>query len=155
VRVRPAYRALQFWHALTAMPPRQPPCDLGPGLCALYGAMPRADRAHGLRTYSRLRAAGPVPADLAAAALLHDVGKARAGIYLWHRVLFVLARGRLPEWLARRPGFAALRAHAENGAALVAAAGGTPRTVELIRRHHDAHAGDDVLAALQAADEES
>lgn len=158
--MRPAYRARQFWQALTAAPGREPPCALPPRLAALYRAMPRVDRAHGLRTYRRLAAARQVPAALAAAALLHDVGKAR--VHLWDRVLYVLAGGRLPGWLARWPGLAALRDHAAVGARLVEEAGADEETVALVRHHHDhplalgwPAAQRASLEALQRADEAS
>jgi hypothetical protein len=158
--MRPWYRVAQFWHALTAAPPREPPCALAPGLRSLYEAMPRADRAHGLRTYRRLT--GTVPADLAAAALLHDVGKSRPEIHLWDRVLFVLIAGRRPAWLERRSGLVALRDHANRGADLVAAAGGAAVTVDLVRAHHADPATlgwprgkRRLLEALQRADETS
>jgi len=160
--VRPAYRVWQFWQALTAAPAREPPCALAPGLAALYRAMPRTDRAHALRTYQKLRAAGPLPEALAAAALLHDVGKLWGQVRLWHRVAYVLARGRPPLWLARRPGVAALAGHAARGAELLAAAGADAQAVDLVRHHHDAPSSlgwpadrRALLEALQRADEAS
>ena len=160
--MRPIYRVRQFWQAITAAPGREPPCALPPGLAELYRGMPRADRAHGLRTYQRLVAEGQVPAAVAAAALLHDVGKARAGVRLWHRVAHVLAGGRPAGWLARQPGVAGLMAHAALGAELLAAAGAGAETVALVRHHHDdpawlgwPAAQRALLEALQRADEAS
>lgn len=131
--------------------------------------MPRADRAHGLRTY-RLLAADDCPEDLLIASLLHDVGKSRSQIRLWDRVLFVLAGRLAPGWLRSLPaepraarfgvGLIALRDHAEVGAALIAAAGGSPTVAKLIRYHHANTASLPwpaeelaLLIALQAADE--
>ncbi len=164
--MRPLYRARQFWQALTAGAPSEPPLELAAGLCGLYQGLSPADRAHGLRTLERLGSEAHSQPDLAAAALLHDVGKSGVGIHLWDRVLYVLAARLAPRWLAqpqRLPaGLAALQRHAEEGARRVEAAGGTARTVALIRHHH-ADPGAlpwlererALLAALQRADEET
>jgi len=163
--VRPVYRLWQFWQALTARPPAEAPIELKSGLRELYCAMPRADRAHALRTLRALSAAlpGPLPQELAVAALLHDVGKSGQCIFLWHRVLYVVLGRFAPGWLDRAAGgLAALRDHAELGARRVAAAGGGVGSVELIRHHHVRpaqlpwpEADRARLAALQAADEAS
>ncbi len=162
------YRARQFWQALAANPGAGSPLELGPGLAGLFQRMPPGDRAHGLRTLRLLEAEQPPP-DLAVAALLHDVGKCRPEIHLWDRVFFVLAGRQAASWLAglaQRPGagrwagLIALQTHAERGAAMVAAAGGAPLLVELIRCHHAAPAAlpwpadrRRLLEALQRADE--
>ena len=143
--VRLGYRIRQFWQALTARRATAEPPDLPPGLAHLFWQMPPADRAHGLRACQSLSADGVIPADLVIATLLHDVGKSAHPIHLWDRVLYVLA-GRLAYgWLQRVTavpaaacwsGLVALHRHAEQGARLVAAAGGTPEAVDLIRHHH-------------------
>lgn len=124
--------------------------------------MPAAYQRHGLNVLRRLEAAGHDDADLLRAALLHDVAKGSA-IRLGHRVLIVLldrfAPGALA-WLARdgvagwRRPFYVNRSHAEIGAGLARAAGATPRTIELIHRHHDppAPGDDEALRALRGAD---
>lgn len=160
------YRVRQFWQALTA-PAVGPPPELAPGLQALFMGMPRADRAHGLHTCHLLASADPPP-ELLAAALLHDVGKSRPRVRLWHRVVYVLAGRLAPGWLARRcaapatgcwGGLAALENHAQVGARLVAAAGASEMVVWLVAHHHadpaalDAPAAErGLLQALQAAD---
>ncbi len=164
--MKPLYRARQLWQALTAGAPPEPPLELSAGLRGLYQRMPPADRAHGLRTLERLGGAARSEPDLAVAALLHDVGKSGVGIHLWDRVLYVLAARLAPRWLARLrgmpAGLAALQRHAEEGARRVEAAGGTARTVALIRHHHAGPVAPPwpepecaLLVALQRADEES
>jgi hypothetical protein len=168
--VRAWYRLKQFWQALSAASRPSAPPDLAPELRDLFLRMPAADRAHGLHTHNLL-AATTRPPDLLAAALLHDAGKSRPEIHLWDRVLYVLAARLAPAWLQRQvsipgttcwAGLVALHSHAEQGARLVALAGGAPRLVALIRHHHaNATAlgwpdGErELLEALQAADEES
>ncbi len=124
----------------TAEPP-----DLPPGLRRLFWQMPPADRAHALRACHSLPVNGAIPDDLVIATLLHDVGKSGLPMHLWDRVLYVLASRLAPRWLqritagpaaARWSGLVALHRHAEQGARLVAAAGGTPQAVDLIRHHH-------------------
>lgn len=166
--MRAWYRVWQFWQALMAAPGAEAPVGLGPGLQALYAGMPRADRAHGLRTLARLSPEERQHPDLAVAALLHDVGKSGAGVHLWDRVLTVLAGRLAPGWLERVSqresglwsGLRGIGRHAEEGARRLAAAGASPLTVSLVRWHHGMPAGLDLpeaerglLEALQRADE--
>ncbi|NLV73875.1 MAG: hypothetical protein GXY52_04210 [Chloroflexi bacterium] len=146
----------------------QPPGELSPAAQALYERLSPFDQAHAQRVLAALRQAGTVSPDLAQAALLHDVGKADAGITLVHRTLVVLL-GRLSPRLLQRlagdgrnrwsaPFYAALH-HEAIGAELAQRSGCSPRTVWLIRNHSlkstpcgGIMTDDAELAALQAAD---
>ncbi len=69
-----------------------------------FQRMPRDAQAHSLNVLRTLLHTGDVPADLAVAALLHDVGKvaaADAGAYLglWLRGPLVLLEALRPQWL--------------------------------------------------------
>jgi len=144
-------RVGQFFGALAAR--RRPPDDaparrvLPEPLGRLFAAMPAEDRRHGLRVLAGLEAAGERDPLLLQAALLHDVGKAEAGVGLVHRVARVLlARraGPVWSWLAgwptgwRRP-FWVVANHPARGAVWVEAVGGDPDLAQLIR-HHEAEA---------------
>lgn len=138
---------------------------------ALFERMPLRDQRHSLDVLHALRGSGHDQPDLAAAALLHDVGKTvheGRQLRLWHRVLIVLLDALNPGWVARlanpqprswRYPFYAHLHHPEQSAALALAAGCTPLTVELIRRHQRKLASaplaaeDQLLAWLQAADD--
>jgi hypothetical protein len=100
------------------------------------------DRQHGLEVLSILDGPANDPT-LRQAALLHDVGKANAGIRLEHRVLRVLLSRRAPRlwsWLAgeptgwRRP-FWVVTNHPERGAVWVESVGGGHDLAALIRFH--------------------
>jgi hypothetical protein len=130
---------------------------LDPSQLALFDTMHVADRRHGLDVVATLRAEGVTEPDLLIAGLLHDAGKDQTGI--WPRVVYSLgqAYGR---WIWRAagvlPGFRSdlvrLRDHAESSAVLAAAAGCSPRSVELIRNQdepRDAEFGE----LLRLADE--
>ncbi len=170
------YRARQFWSALRAAPsPReleQVRRWLTPPQMALFEQMPPAEQAHSLRVIRRLaprlsEIPEPVRQDFIAAALLHDVGKNCAPLRLWERVVIVLVEmvspsafhrwGSGPARGWRRP-FVVARMHPAWGADLVARAGASPLTVELIRRHQNfrgensVYVADDLLSLLQAAD---
>jgi hypothetical protein len=124
-RVRPLERsALAGW-----LPPAQ---------LALFDAMHRADRRHGLDVVATLRSAGVTDPEVLAAGLLHDCGKGDAGFVA--RVVHALAVAYGAPIRAagmRVPGLRAplerLRDHAERAAALAREAGCSVRTVELIR----------------------
>ena len=124
---------------------------------ALFDGMHVADRRHGLDVVATLRADGVTDPEVLLAGLLHDAGKGQTG--LWPRVVYALgdAYGRgLWRVAAVVPGFRAslgrLRDHGETSAALAAAVGCSPRTVELIR-HQDAPIDPDAGRLLQLADE--
>jgi hypothetical protein len=167
----------------------------GPQAAALFRRMPRDAQAHSLRVLKALQAnvqqadvqqtgvlsPRPLPPDLAAAALLHDVGKAAAGeagayLGLWLRGPLVLLERWCPDllvqWASPQPApsiryaLYVHHAHPEVGANMARAAGCTPLTCWLIAHHQDPQAengaapGDDVrtatayqyLARLQWAD---
>ena len=124
---------------------------------ALYDCMHVADRRHGLDVVATLRDEGVTDPEVLLAGLLHDAGKGQTGV--WPRVAYSLGQA-YGSWLPRLagvvPGFGAalarLRDHAETSATLAAAAGCSPRTVELIR-HQDAPIDADAGRLLKLADE--
>jgi hypothetical protein len=115
---------------------------LDPSQLALFDAMHVADRRHGLDVVATLRAEGVTETDVLIAGLLHDAGKDQIGV--WSRVAYSLGQA-YGSWIWRLAGFVPrvrrdldrLRHHAETSAALAAAAGCSPRTVELIRHQDD------------------
>ena len=127
------------------------------GQLELYDRMHIADRRHGLDVAATLRAEGVTDTEVLLAGLLHDAGKGDTGV--WPRVAHSLGQAYGP-WVWRTagvlPGMPAaierLRVHAETSAQLAAAAGCSPRTVELIR-HQDAPIDPDAGRLLQLADE--
>ena len=124
---------------------------------SLFDGMHVADRRHGLDVVATLRAEGVTDTEVLLAGLLHDAGKGHTGV--WPRVAYSLGQA-FGAWVPRVagtvPGFRValgrLRDHAESSAALAAAAGCSPRTVELIR-HQDAPIDPDAGRLLQLADE--
>ena len=171
---RLAYRVRQLSSALAA--PRAEVDDaaaglvLPPPLLAPFRRLAPSDRRHALAVLAALQAEGfgsEADLPLLQASLLHDVGKADAGITLLHRVLRVLlTRPAPPVWRRltasatdwRRP-FWVLEHHAARGAVWVRSAGGSPDLVALVRCHDTPApvewAGTSLAiwhAALQAAD---
>jgi hypothetical protein len=137
-------------------------------LLALFDAMPVADRRHGLDVVTSLRSAGGGDdRELLLAGLLHDCGKSgpagpggqARGVGLAPRVAWSLseafgpwviqAAGHLP---GMAPALVQLRDHAQLSAGLVLAAGGGPRTAELIR-DQSAVPVDRAALLLRRADE--
>lgn len=141
------YRNRQFWHARAARRRAIDPAPardvLPPALFALFERMSPEDRQHALDVLGRLRAAGATAPALLQAGLLHDLGKAEAGVGLPHRVARVLLRRTVPplwRWLAGRPTgwrrpFWAVANHPERGAVWVETEGAAPDVVALIRHH--------------------
>jgi hypothetical protein len=152
------YRAGQFFRAVAALAAGDlPEADraeaieaLPPNLRGPFFAMAPNDQRHGLRVYRLLLGQGQTDADLLAAALLHDCGKALGRIGLWQRVALVLVRATRPSLLDRLAGsgassprgswryaFYLQREHARLGADLASQAGASPSTAAYIRRHEE------------------
>jgi putative nucleotidyltransferase with HDIG domain len=116
----------------------------------LFQTMSLADQRHSLRVCQGLQARGCDEAEMLAAALLHDVGKAQGRVPFWTRPVIVLGKLLFPRLLARvtvypskgRPLSRWRRAlsyawyHAEVGAELATQAGLSERAVLYIRTHH-------------------
>lgn len=116
---------------------------LPPKLFEIFERMPAADRRHAFAVFSALKNHGESDLTLLSAALMHDVGKADAGITVVHRVARVLLRSTMPPlwcylsgWPTgwRRP-FWVVANHAERGAVWVETRGGEADVVGLIRYH--------------------
>lgn len=130
---------------------------LTPAQLALFDSMHVADRRHGLDVVATLRDDGVADPDALVAGLLHDAAKGDTGV--WPRVAYALGRayGR-PVWRAAslipgwEPALSRLRDHAEASARLAAAAGCSPRSVELIR-NQDAPRDPEFGELLRLADE--
>ena len=171
--MRVGYRLRQFWRRLgvrdAAGAQEVARRVLPPAAYALFCTLDVGDQLHAWDVWQFLHHRGRPSPDLAQAALLHDVGKAGAGLTLAHRTLVVLLRKVYPaalEQLARdEPGswrypfYVQLR-HAELGAMACAQAGCSAITVALVRHHE--HKAPEVwgdvpwredLLALQEADE--
>ncbi len=161
-RVR--YRIGQFSHgwraAVTAQDlvlVEQVLSPIGSEAAELFRRMPLDAQAHSLRVAKALRAEGPTSPDLAAAALLHDVGKVAAGdagayLGLWMRGPIVLLEAWRPALLARMaspqpagsPRYALFvhLAHPQIGATWAKDAGCSPLTCWLIAHHQDKYYDD-------------
>ena len=172
--MRPLYRLQQLLRTLRSRPDPHILSEaadlLSPGQLLLFRSMKPADQAHSLRVFRSLRRQGQSDPSLLAAALLHDVGKARHPLRPWERVVVVLAQALLPEWAERlgeskpagwRRAFAVAKQHPRWGADMVAKVGGSPHLIELIRCHldePDSLQNSDIinqLIALQTADNQN
>jgi putative nucleotidyltransferase with HDIG domain len=177
VRIR--YRVSQFWKALFVSPNQEQLAQarsiLSPALWDLFQKMQPSEQAHSLDILERLLAQGETDPDLLTAALLHDVGKICYPLRDWERVLIVIGKGLFPgsikRWGMARPVgwkrvFVVAENHAAWGAEIVATAGATPATIDIIRFHQDKlpaapfsdelpPPGENLLYRLQILDDES
>ena len=116
-----------------------------------------------------LQATGHNDPDLLVAALLHDVGKTKIDISIWHRSIIVLSYAlssrRVASWGEgeavgwKRP-FVVKAQHPAWGAEMADVAGTSSQAVSLIRRHQDVldtavTEEDELLCVLQWADDQN
>lgn len=171
------YRAGQFWHQITASPLtaealQEIEVQLTPAEFALYGRYSAGDQWHTYRVLRMLSEAGHTDAALLKAALLHDVGKTRAGFGPIQRSIVSLVEKLLPRTAAswgqtdweeatwwQRP-FVVSERHPEWSAEMAAAVGCSDTAVVLMRRHQDKIAfvqnkEDQLLFYLQWADNQN
>jgi len=130
---------------------------LSPDQLALFDSMHVADRRHGLDVVATLRLDSSDDVEVVLAGLLHDAGKGQTSVM--PRIAYALGQA-YGTWIWRVTGFVPtmdraldrLRDHAATSADLAAAAGCTPRTVELIR-HQDAPIDPVAGVRLKLADD--
>jgi hypothetical protein len=171
------YRVRQFFQGLNAQvsaTERQMVAQILPeAAVALFLRMPRDAQRHSLNVLYTLQAVGHLEADLAVAALLHDVGKVAADdagvrLGLWLRGPLVILEALAPQTVDKlaaahpqqgwRYALYVQRAHPQIGAAWASQAGCTPGACWLIEHHQAAGAAVvresryALLAALQQAD---
>lgn len=137
---RLAHLARRFFGALRGRPLR--PLEqaevaglLRPDEQALFWGQQSADQRHALQAVRAVLERAPGRHDLARAALLHDVGKALAGLGILGRVV---ATGLSLLHYPVSGRFAAYLGHGGSGADRLAAAGAEPLVVAYARHHHDA-----------------
>jgi hypothetical protein len=142
---------------------------LNPSAREWFHSLPRDLQSHGLQVMHDLKRAGVDRADVLAAALLHDAGKAEGPNGPLVRTFIVLALRLAPDWSARRKAIdyrsargidrvlAIAYQHPAIAAEKAAACGCDPVTIDLIRHHQDsARSRDDALLLLfQQADNEN
>jgi hypothetical protein len=142
---------------------------LSPPLLALFNRMRRAEQLHSLNVLRSVLEQGQTPPDLAVAALLHDVGKIRYPLAVWHKTVAVLVRTFLPSLFRRlsegdprpfrRRAFVVYTRHPAWSGELIAQTGGSTDAVWLATHHADNaekwrdHALYPLLKRLQMADD--
>lgn len=149
---------------------------LSPSQLKLFQQMQASEQGHSLRVLHALLTQGESNIDLHRAALLHDVGKIRAPLRLWERILIVILRAICPgcmrrwgsvasqtsiEQLGWRRPFIVSEQHPRWGAELAAESGTSPLAVNIIARHQESftpsHGSgrsleDNLLLKLQSVD---
>jgi hypothetical protein len=172
------YRSRQFWYAIST---RTSPQDveliksvLTDPQIELFQRMQPSEQAHSLVVLKELLQRGEQNPDLLVAALLHDVGKSRAPLRSWERVMIVvvgaICKDCIHEWGKMAPeegediqgwrrAFIVAEQHPAWGADLAAACGTSPLATALIARHQEQRLSgakteeDILLIKLQAVDD--
>lgn len=169
------YRIWQFWQIVRARPlTDEASAEIQEILTepqfALFQRFACNDQWHSYRVMKMLQTAGHDDPDLLVAALLHDVGKTKVNISIWHRSIIVLSYAfssrRVERWGEgeavgwKRP-FVVKAQHPVWGAEMAEAVGTSPQALALIRRHQDRLAEtavtkeDKLLRVLQWADDQN
>lgn len=159
------YRVRQFSKAVAGSVTPKQLSDvreiLGAELYSLFEGMRPGAQRHGYDVLVQVQQDGRADRNLWAAALLHDMGKGRLGA--WQRVAWVMAgaagprpRGILANhWLGAWLGLRQNLQHAGVGARMAAERGASPVVVRLIERHYRIDPHDQLLCALQRADNDN
>lgn len=116
-------------------------------LMRLFRQMRRSEQLHGLNVLQTALRQGPVPRDLAVAALLHDVGKTRYAVRIWQKTFAVAVQALAPGLFDRlshgnparfwlRP-FAVKAQHPAWSAELLARAGASETAIWLVAHHQE------------------
>jgi hypothetical protein len=173
---RAIYRARQFWLAWRAQSLTEE--ELAPARSVLtaeqmhlFTCLQPSEQIHALRVLQTVQQRGETDPDLQTAALLHDIGKTRAPLKLWERVLIVLGKRFFPDhaksWGRGQPQgilrpFVIAEQHPAWGSEMASEVGASPLTVSLIRRHQSpedfsaiSQNEDPLLKILQAADHQN
>ena len=143
------YRTRQFWLAWRTQSLTE--AELAPARAALtteqmqlFTRLQPSEQIHALRVLQTVQQQGESDPDLQTAALLHDIGKARAPLKLWERVLIVLGKVFFPKrveiWGNGQPEgwarpFVIAEQHPTWGGEMASEVGASPLVVSLIRRH--------------------
>lgn len=171
------YRARQFWRLLMAAPltpveQQDVQALLSPTAYELFQTYSYGDQWHSYRVMCLLREAGYDHHDLLTAALLHDVGKTKVRFTAIDRTFVSLVRKLFPQLVERlemrewgqanswQRLFLVSVHHPAWSAEIATAAGCTPLSVSLMRRHQDpltyiVTEEDQLLAYLQWADNQN
>jgi len=170
------YRTRQFWLAWRAQSLTEE--ELTPAHAALtkeqmqlFTRLQPSEQIHALRVLQIVQKQGGNDPDLQTAALLHDIGKVRAPLKLWERVLIVLGKAFFPErakvWGDYQPEgwarpFVIAEQHPTWGGEMASEVGASPLAVSLICRHQSSDEfqpisqhEDHLLSILQKADHQN
>ena len=170
------YRTRQFWLAWRTEPPSEEELAAARSVLTteqmtLFLLLQPSEQIHALRVLQTIQLQGESDHDLQTAALLHDIGKARAPLKLWERVVIVFGKHFFPQHVQawgsgeprgwKRP-FVIAEQHPAWGGEMAAEVGLSPRAVSLIQRHQTHEALDPIsqqedrlLSLLQAADQQN